>query len=83
MAAPAYEGSTAAPSVRGGLSGVKRDPAAVPRPDATEITACAYWPPEALPRPISDFTVRRIEDAISPANRFPLPVTVPARRWLE
>jgi 8-oxo-dGTP pyrophosphatase MutT (NUDIX family) len=62
---------------------VPEDAAAVPQPDAREVTACGYWPPDALPRPISDFTIRRIEDALSPANRCPLPVTIGRRRWLE
>ena len=48
-----------------------------------EITDCGYWPADALPRPISDFTVRRIEDALSLTNRYPLPATVGPRHWLE
>jgi 8-oxo-dGTP diphosphatase len=53
-----------------------------PRPDGEEITAASYYHPDSLPRPISDFTVRRIEDALSgPAG--PLPVTIPPLRWLE
>jgi 8-oxo-dGTP diphosphatase len=35
--------------------------AAAPRPDLTEVSECRYWPPGALPRPISDFTIRRIK----------------------
>ena len=58
------------------------DAAAEPRPDLVEISACAYWPPDALPRPISDFTVRRVQDAIS-GNVLSLPVTISPRRWLE
>src|SRR5579872_7318054 len=41
------------------------DEAKEPKPDMSEITECAYWPPDALPRPISDFTIRRIKDALS------------------
>jgi 8-oxo-dGTP pyrophosphatase MutT (NUDIX family) len=54
----------------------------VPVPQPPEITACDYWPPEALPRPISDFTVRRIEDAraFAPAR---LPAVIPPRSFLE
>jgi ADP-ribose pyrophosphatase YjhB (NUDIX family) len=33
--------------------------------DAAEITDCRYWPTDALPRPISDWTIRRIQDALS------------------
>lgn len=57
------------------------DAAAIPQPDAAEITACAYWPPDALPRPISDFTIRRIADAVAGAAPTTL-VLVPPRRWL-
>jgi 8-oxo-dGTP diphosphatase len=53
-----------------------------PRPSSDEISACEYWPAEALPRPISDFTVRRIEDAL--ADDCPrLVVDVPLLTWLE
>jgi 8-oxo-dGTP pyrophosphatase MutT (NUDIX family) len=31
---------------------------------AQEITNCRYWPIDDLPRPITDFTVRRIRDAV-------------------
>lgn len=59
----------------------RRDTTRVPRPDAEEITECAFWNPDELPRPISDFTVRRIEDAVSGAEQ-PLPVSIGPRRWL-
>lgn len=59
-----------------------QDAARVPQPDGSEITDCRYWPPDALPRPINDFTVRRIRDAIG--NRdMPLPITITPRRWLD
>jgi 8-oxo-dGTP diphosphatase len=48
----------------------------------SEITECAYWPPSALPRPISDFTVQRINDALSGINQ-PLPVNIAPRQWLK
>jgi 8-oxo-dGTP diphosphatase len=54
----------------------------MPRPDAEEVTECAFWNPDELPRPISDFTVRRVEDAVSGTEQ-PLPVTVGARQWIE
>jgi 8-oxo-dGTP pyrophosphatase MutT (NUDIX family) len=47
-----------------------------------EISECAYWPSAALPRPISDFTVQRINDALS-GIRQPLPVNVAPRQWLK
>ncbi len=52
-----------------------------PRPAGWEISECAFWPPDDLPRPISDFTVRRIQDALS-GTTFPLPQTVEKRKWL-
>jgi ADP-ribose pyrophosphatase YjhB (NUDIX family) len=58
------------------------DEAQQPRPTSEEVTACAFLPPEALPRPISDFTARRIADARSGASQ-PLPVVVEPRRWLD
>lgn len=58
------------------------DAAAVPRADPAETTDCGFWPPDALPRPISDFTVRRIQDAASGAGS-PLPVVIGPRQWLE
>lgn len=53
-----------------------------PRPSSEEISACEYWSAKDLPRPISDFTVRRIEDAL--ADDCPrLVVDVPLLTWLE
>ncbi len=49
-------------------------------PDA-EVTECAYWPPTALPRPISDFTIRRIEEALAGEPQL-LPVSIGPRQWL-
>jgi 8-oxo-dGTP diphosphatase len=54
----------------------------VPRPDAEEVTECEFWNPNELARPISDFTVRRVEDAVSGAEQ-PLPATVGHRWWFE
>jgi 8-oxo-dGTP diphosphatase len=56
---------------------------AAPAPSSEEISACDYWAVDALPRPISDFTVRRIHDALD-RRRPPLPpIAVPPRSWLE
>lgn len=48
--------------------------------DRTEISECGWFAVDALPRPMSDFTARRIEDALSgrPAGVF----VVSERRWL-
>jgi 8-oxo-dGTP diphosphatase len=55
---------------------------AIPRADLTEVSECRYWPRDALPRPISDFTVRRIDDAVA-GIKFGLPHRVGPRVWLE
>ena len=58
------------------------DACATPRPGAEEATECAFWHPDDLPRPISDFTVRRVADAVSGAEQ-PLPSDIGTRQWLE
>ncbi len=55
---------------------------AAPRPDLAEVSECRYWPNGALPRPISDFTIRRIHDALA-GVKFRLPSRVGPRVWLE
>ena len=55
---------------------------AIPRADGAEISDCAFWSPDALPRPISDWTVQRIRDALS-GNHFPLPHNIGPRVWLD
>ena len=52
------------------------------KPSSDEISECGYWAAAALPRPISDFTKRRIEDALARAGQV-FPVLVPTRVWLE
>lgn len=47
-----------------------------------ETTDCGFFAPECLPRPISDFTVQRIHDALAGSPRL-LPARVGARQWLE
>jgi 8-oxo-dGTP pyrophosphatase MutT (NUDIX family) len=48
----------------------------------SEVTENGYWPLESLPRPISDFTVRRIEDALSSQIQA-LPTIILERQWLD
>ena len=60
----------------------REDESALPLPDGAEISECKFWPPQALPRPISDWTVRRIEDAVL-GNSFTLPLVIGPRIWLE
>jgi hypothetical protein len=50
--------------------------------DGTEITDAQFWSIEQLPRPISDYTERRIRDALSGAA-WPLPPVLRERHWLE
>jgi 8-oxo-dGTP pyrophosphatase MutT (NUDIX family) len=59
-----------------------RDGDIAPRPDLAEVSECRYWSPAALPRPISDFTMRRIQEAVAGA-KFPLPSRLGPRVWLE
>ena len=56
----------------------------VTRPESlsSETTACGYFDPDALPRPISDWTVRRIGDALT-GVLVTLPVSIAPRNWLE
>lgn len=53
---------------------------AVP-PDPKEISEWEWFPRSALPRPISDFTVQRIDDAFDGAH--PTVVAIGERQWLE
>ena len=55
---------------------------ASPRPDDTEVNACAFWPRDTLPRPISDFTLLRIRDGLVGVS-YPLPTVVGPRTWFE
>jgi 8-oxo-dGTP pyrophosphatase MutT (NUDIX family)/N-acetylglutamate synthase-like GNAT family acetyltransferase len=56
---------------------------ATPRPDGVEVSRCGYFWADALPRPILDFTVRRIHDALDSGPSVLLPVEISPRRWLE
>ena len=47
--------------------------AAVSEANSPEITQCVYWPLDALPRPISDFTLRRIRDTLEAVPKYSLP----------
>jgi len=59
----------------------QQDANAVPRSDHAEISECRFWHPEALPRPISDWTIRRIQNAIT-GDKYGLPTHIGARVWL-
>lgn len=50
--------------------------------DMQEVTQCAYFDVNELPRPISDFTIMRIQDAINRAN-ISFFRTIGSRIWYE
>ncbi|RCX21333.1 ADP-ribose pyrophosphatase YjhB (NUDIX family) [Fontibacillus phaseoli] len=53
-----------------------------PQPDEVEVTECKYWSLTDLPRPISDFTIARIQDALNTdVNR--LFHVIGPRQWFE
>ena len=47
-----------------------------------EVSDCAYWAPDALPQPISGYTVRRIIDALN-CSTSALPTAIRERDWQE
>ena len=49
--------------------------------DKNEITELGWFSRDALPRPISDFTIRRIDDALT--ARPPAVTVIGARVWLR
>jgi hypothetical protein len=51
----------------------------VPEPRSPEVDAAEFWPITALPRPLSDFTAARIDDANSGRT---VARTVGVRSWL-
>lgn len=53
-----------------------------PIPSPPEILQLGWWALGGLPHPISDFTVRRIQDAVAGA-RLPLPIVVGPRHWID
>jgi len=58
-----------------------RDPVALPRPRSSGISGCGYFALTELPRPLSDFTQRRIRDAQARSGEAALAVIGP-RQWL-
>lgn len=53
-----------------------------PVPSSPEILECGFYDITDLPRPISDFTYRRIQDAIR-TERQQLFHTIGPRQWIE
>jgi 8-oxo-dGTP diphosphatase len=56
---------------------------ATPTPSSDEISTCGDWPLDSLPRPLSDFTVQRITDALIAQPTELALIEVPTRSWLE
>jgi 8-oxo-dGTP pyrophosphatase MutT (NUDIX family) len=54
----------------------------VPQPTSPEILECKFCSKDDLPKPISDFMCKRIEDAIN-HHRKQLFHTVESRLWIE
>jgi hypothetical protein len=46
------------------------------------VSECGYWPIDDLPRPYSDFTLQRIQDALATSGRA-LPVVIGPRIWVN
>jgi len=53
-----------------------------PQPDASEVTDCKYYNVDDLPRPISDFTITRIQEALN-IDRDHLFHIIGPRQWFE
>jgi len=53
-----------------------------PKPSSAEILECGYFSIDDLPRPISDFTYRRILDSMKDENNQLFHVIGP-RQWME
>ena len=60
----------------------RKESDALPIPSCEEISACEFFSRKNLPRPISDWTLRRIQDEYD-GNKCQLPLTIGPRVWLE
>ena len=58
------------------------DTSFAPALSSSEISECDFFALRELPRPVSDFTIRRIQDAIAAAAPERV-VAIPPRAWLE
>ncbi len=54
----------------------------IPTPSSTEISECSYWAFNQLPKPISDFTMQRIEDSLY-TDEKELFHSIGPRKWTE
>ncbi|WP_025852154.1 NUDIX hydrolase [Paenibacillus ehimensis] len=53
-----------------------------PQPSSPEILECKYCLIDDLPKPISDFTIQRIQDAFNPTRQQLFHIVGP-RQWIE
>jgi 8-oxo-dGTP diphosphatase len=53
-----------------------------PVPSSPEISACDYWSVADLPRPISNFTIQRVNDTLRVTPQA-LPSLLAPREWLD
>ena len=53
-----------------------------PKPSSPEITDCGYFLMDTLPRPMSDFTYQRIQEALNPNPNHVFHEISP-RKWFE
>ncbi|WP_169088976.1 NUDIX hydrolase [Paenibacillus sp. PL91] len=53
-----------------------------PQPDAEEVTECKFFNVDDLPKPISDFTISRIKDALN-TDRDHLFHIIGPKQWFE
>ena len=53
-----------------------------PEPDSKEVTECKYFSIDNLPRPISDFTIKRIQEALNTDNKHLFHI-IGQREWLD
>lgn len=58
------------------------DPYQTPKPSSSEILECGYYSINELPKPMSDFTYNRIQDAIR-NDRNNLFHVIGPRQWIE
>ena len=58
------------------------DDGASPAAGSDEVSACAFWTVDELPRPISDFTIRRIQHGFA-SDGGPRLAEVPPLSWLD
>jgi 8-oxo-dGTP diphosphatase len=57
------------------------EPQQAPTPSSAEISECRYWPVDALPRPMSDWTQMRINHGVEGVTRSTVDLVGPPK-WM-